>query len=240
MIKRSLKDSVVKKNLKKLRKFYKKLPETIGCMECLSKGEDGCGAWCCKMQCPAFLYIEFLNTWNYIINSWKLDDIIELIEKCLRTHMSNAVIKGCVLWDSETHLCRCHNARPFNCYIYGITPNSEILPRIEMLRKKYNDPNGYVFKDQCDKVSVKDGSDVISTDDWWREINFLEQNLGIKEDEITNDDYGTYLTFHDHLLLHICPEQTLANLPKDEAVLKSFMSVVKKNINSSLNQNGKE
>lgn len=228
MKKISLDNKNLQKNFKKLKKFYKKLPETKGCMENINK-KDGCGGWCCKFQCPPFLYVEFLHAWNHIVNTWSTNDILDLIEKCLKTHLSMDITKGCVLWNEDTKLCRCHTVRPFNCYIYGITPDHEIKPRIEKMRELYGKYPDVVIRDQCDLVETVNGEKVKSTDDWWREICFIEENIGIPLNKIKNSQDGSYLLFHDHLILYLCSDKALSLLPKKLDEVDEYMDNVRKN-----------
>ena len=184
----------------------------------------------CKVQCPPFLYIEFLNTWNFIVHNWTMEKTLELIEDCLKMHVSQKITKGCVLWDSNTKLCKSHNTRPFNCRIYGITPNSEIQPRIEKFREIYKKFPDVIIKDQCPLVSTIDGVEIKSTDAWWTSVTNIEQKMGVDAKDIVNKDGGSYLLFHDHLLLHICSEKALASLPTTFEEIAPFMAKFRKNV----------
>ena len=239
MKKKSLKNPKVKENLQALRRLYKDIPDTVGCMENINK-EGGCGAWCCLLQCPPFLYIEFLNVWNHILNNWSTEKILDLIEKCIRTHISKKITKGCVLWDPETKLCLAHQQRPFNCRIYSITPDHEIKPRLEKFRKLYEKFPEVIIKDQCNLVKTADGSVVESTDQWWRNITNCEERIGIPASMIRNVEDGSYLLFHDHLLLHTCSDKALEMLPKTEAEIKPYMDNLRKNIQKFSKSLGEE
>ena len=108
----------IQKGFNKLVNLYRKIPDTEGCMERL----DFCGGWCCKFQSPQVLYCEFLRALDYILKNWEEEEFIELLEKSLKHYLSQELIKGCVLWDSKTKMCKIHKYRPFNCFVYGITP----------------------------------------------------------------------------------------------------------------------
>ena len=82
-MKKSVQDSRVKKALKKLRKIYKEIPDTTVCLENINK-ENGCKGKCCKFQSPSLLYCEFLNVWNTVLASWKLEKIADIIEDSMR------------------------------------------------------------------------------------------------------------------------------------------------------------
>jgi len=60
MDKKILKDkNNIKACFKQLRKLYKTLPETKGCIDNIKT----CKGWCCRFQSPSMLYIEFLYIW---------------------------------------------------------------------------------------------------------------------------------------------------------------------------------
>jgi len=193
---------------KSLEYLYKKIPDTKGCMEYISKpaSKGGCGAWCCKLQNPQVLYSEFLLTWNHITHNWSDEKIGELIRRSLENYMQDSYVKGCVFWSRETKLCGQHETRPFNCRIYGITPEEEWKPRYERLKVIYPDT-----KPQCGLVSTTDGSEFTKkkSDAIWREVKQVEQMIGIRPELITDDFGGSYRTYHDHILLHIFGESGL-------------------------------
>jgi len=162
------------------------------------------------------LYIEFLHIWKFILQDYSVEEIINLIESCMRIYLSNDITKGCALWNKDTKLCNVHTVRPFNCYIYCVTPDEEFNPRYEYLKEKYKDEITAVIKPQCKLASTIDGSSVTKkdTDKWWNQLVEIEEKFGIEKKNI-NDGYdGTYRMFHDHLLAHICPDNVLENLSR--------------------------
>ena len=192
-----------------LRKVYSKIPGTKGCMENLEQ----CKAWCCRLQSPQLLYCEFTNTWAYVLKHWTVDAIVDLIGKALSTYLSNKPTKGCIFWDSTTKLCRCHKTRPLACRLYGIESDEEFKPKYERLKALYKDNQEAVVMDQCKLVSTINGCKLCKkdTDNWWNELKEVEQSVGIKKRDITDEVGGSYRTFHDHILLHLFPEQMMEN-----------------------------
>ena len=189
----------------RLHVLYSKIPDTKGCMENINK-EQGCNAWCCKINTPQVLYIEFLNAWEHIAKKWERKDILILIERTLNKYVYNNKDKSCVFINHETNFCNIHDKRPFNCRIYGITPEEEFKPRYERLKVIYPE-----IKDQCNLVSTVDGSVVSTknTENWWLEANSIEMSVGIKKEMISDDVGGSYRTYHDHILVHVFGENSM-------------------------------
>jgi hypothetical protein len=106
----------LKKATKKLNVLYDKIPDTKGCMENIDK-EGGCEAWCCLFQNPSVLYVEFRNSWSYILKSWELDQIVLLIRRSIENYLSHNLVKGCIFFDKEGRLCEQHQTRPYNCLL---------------------------------------------------------------------------------------------------------------------------
>jgi Fe-S-cluster containining protein len=193
----------------KLNILYNKIPNTIGCKDNISKA-DGCGAWCCQKQNPHVLNCEFNNTFNFVMNNDNKDEIVLFFKKALESYFSEDIVKGCIFWNSSTKLCSIHNHRPFNCRIYGITPEEQIKPRIEKLRVFYQDKDGNLFKDQCNLVKTEDGSTVTvkNVDEWWEELKSIEKSLGIPDSDIHDNQGGSYRTFYEYFILSVCDEVT--------------------------------
>ena len=214
--------SKVKKAHNKLRNLYNKIPETIGCMENLDK----CKSFCCNIQTPQVLYVEFLYTWNDILANWSLQDILDLIKSAVRCYLSNNTIKGCIFRNKDTGLCMQHKTRCFNCYCYGITPKEEFDLRLEKFKKIYEDKN-VVFHDQCSLVKTKNGEEVTSEDldGWWDDLVKIEHSIGIEKNLINDGPDGSYRTYHDHLVLHLLPD-----------VVINQMTIIK----MSIDESGKE
>lgn len=202
----------IQKIFSKLYNLYHQIPKTKGCMEnnILDKGK-GCNSWCCRFQSPQLLYSEFLLIWKYISKNWIDENICDLIEKCMMNSVNDIPSKECVFFDEETNLCRCHKQRPFNCRIYGITPEEEFRSRYEKLKEEYKDIIGAVVRPQCELVSTCNGEDVsvYDTDKWWDELVKIEKSIGIPSKLITDKMGGSYRSPHDHVLLYSMPENVL-------------------------------
>lgn len=203
----------IEKAFSKLHTIYSTIPKTKGCMENIEKG-GGCKAWCCKIQTPQFLYSEFLLLWSSVSNSWTDDEICDLFEKCMLNAINEIPSKGCVFFDKKTNMCRVHDVRPYNCRIYGITPEEEFNSRYERLEEEYKSILGAVVKPQCNLISTKDGSEITvkNTDDWWNELAGVERLIGIPMKFVTDEMGGSYRSAHDHVLLYNLPENVLNSL----------------------------
>lgn len=207
------KSKKVQKAFPKLHNIYNSIPNTKGCLDNISKG-GGCNAWCCKIQTPQLLYSEFLLIWNFISKNWNDEEICDLFEECMMNAINEIPSKGCVFFDKEENLCRVHKHRPYNCRIYGITPDEEFNPRYERLKEEYKTILGATIKPQCKLVSTTDDSKVTvkNTDDWWNDIAGVERMIGIPMKLVTDEFGGTYRTPHDHVLLYNMPENVLNGL----------------------------
>jgi len=246
--KQTKREKQISRGFAAINAVYRELPDTQGCMEHINKRTEqgGCGGWCCRLQNPHVLFVEFLNTWEYILKKWEWQSIHDLIERAIRNYLSQSVIKGCIFWDQNTKLCGCHTVRPYNCRIYGIVPEEEIKPRIEQLRVLYQDPNGHFIKDQCSLVSTVDGKPVTTsmTNNWWKKMTEAEESIGIKKRDIhAENSSGSYMTYHDHLLIHILPDFVMkqlqilrvhGNMEEKETAIRGIMEGFK----SRLSQEG--
>lgn len=204
------KDKLIKA-YSKLHNFYNTIPDTTGCMENIGTFSSGCKAWCCRIQTPQFLYSEFLLLWNFVSRNWEDDEICDLFERCMLNAINPIPSKGCVFFDDDLCICKAHKVRPYNCRIYGITPNEEFEPRYEKLKKEYDSILGAVIKPQCGLVSTVDDKEITKKDidDWWEELVEIERSIGIPKDMITDAMGGSYRTPHDHVLLYNMPENVL-------------------------------
>jgi Fe-S-cluster containining protein len=191
--------------------IYKQIPDTKGCMENINKpeAEGGCGAWCCQVQNPSVLYVEFLNTWNHVTSNWSDEQVGNLIRACLRNYLFERQTKGCVFFDHESKMCSQHGSRPYNCRVYGIIPDEEFKPRYERLRVLNNE-----VRDQCSLVETANGETVTvkDTNSWWKEVKQQERAIGIDEALITDEPEGSYRTYHDHILIHLFGVEHLEKL----------------------------
>ena len=207
---RLAKNTKTQKAFSKLHNIYNSIPDTKGCLENISK-EGGCNGWCCRIQTPQLLYSEFLLLWNFVSKNWDDEKLCNLFERCMRNAIDDIPSKGCVFFDKEKCLCMVHKVRPYNCRIYGITPDEEFNPRYEKLKEEYKFIIGATIKPQCDLVSTVDDSKTTTknTDDWWNEIAGVERMIGIPMKMVTDEFGGTYRTPHDHVLLYNMPENVL-------------------------------
>jgi len=226
----NLNNKKVIKAISKLNNIYKDIPETKGCLENINK-LDGCGGWCCKFQSPQVLYCEFLNTWKFILQNWDFNSIIDLIEKSIRNYFNSFYSKGCIFWDEKTKLCKQHRTRPYICKMYGIIPEEEFKPRYEALKLAHNKEIGAVIKDQCNLVKTVDNKKSVTKEEsdlWWKSLLDVEMDMGIKKSEIRSYEKGSYLTYHDHVLLQFFSENLLlqmtdVKLSKDKMIQEIFI-----------------
>lgn len=197
----------------KLHNVYKDIPETKGCLDNI-QCHEGCKGWCCEIQTPQLLYSEFLLIWRQISKEWDDDKICDLFERCMLNAVNDIPSKGCVFFDTDTKLCKVHKNRPYNCRIYGITPDKEFSHRYEKLKEEYSTIPGAVLREQCESVSTADGKEVTSNDtmDWWIRAVSADRFIGIPADMITDKMGGSYRTPHDHVLLYNIPENVLNGL----------------------------
>ena len=177
------KEKAYKKAFVAVEKLYEEIPDTRGCMEHINKDPScgGCGGNCCKFQNPQLLYIEFMRTWKYVLDTFSKEQQVELIEKVLKNYLSNVPTKGCIFWNKETKLCGQHKTRPLACYLYGITPDEEFAPKYERLKQYYANDPAAVIMDQCKLVSTIDGRKLTmkDTDGWWHRLVNIEKSIGI-------------------------------------------------------------
>jgi len=228
----------LKKAFSKLHNLYNTIPDTKGCMENINAEGECCKAWCCRIQTPQFLYSEFLLLWNFVSKNWTDEEICELFERCMLNAVDPLPSKGCVFFDGDTCLCEAHKRRPYNCRIYGITPNEEFEPRYKKLEEEYKSIVGAVIKPQCPLVSTSDGSDVNidMANEWWKKLVDIEKSIGIPKDMVTDAMGGSYRTPHDHVLLYNMPENVLNALSgvkkytdelEKKTVIKGLIQVIK-------------
>ena len=187
--------------------IYSNIPQTKGCMENL----ENCGAWCCRIQTPQFLYSEFLNIWSYISVHFSDAQICDLIERCMLNAVNTCPSKQCVFFDGDAKLCSIHKVRGYNCRIYAITPVEEFNKRYEKIKEEYSHIPFAVVRPQCELVSTCNLVEVTSEDidNWWKKLVEIEHYLGIKKKFINDDQGGSYRSPHDHILLYLMPTNIL-------------------------------
>ena len=194
----------VKEANHRLEVLYAKIPATQGCLDNINKPQNqgGCNAWCCREQSPQVLYAEFLHSWTHVLDSFEYSKFELLVERCLRRFLFAE--KGCVYFDAEKNICQQHQTRPYNCRIYGITPDDEFKPRFERLKVLYPD-----IKYQCNLIKTENDIEVTkkNIDNWWLELKSIEMSIGVKNNLITDEYYGSYRTYHDHILLELLGEE---------------------------------
>lgn len=182
-----------------LKSIYNDIPETEGCMENIAK-EGGCGAWCCQSQNPSVFFSEFLLTWGRVSGNWTKAQKAELIIRCLRNYFDKTTSKGCVFWNSGTKLCQQHESRPYNCRVYGQTPEEDFKPRYEKLKVLYPDAD---IREQCSLVKSPAPPTKEQINKWFNEIRFVEHDCGVHHTLHTDEPGGSYRSYHDHVLLQI-------------------------------------
>jgi len=199
----------------KLGSLYSTIPSTTGCMENNCK-KEGCNSWCCRIQCPQMLYVEFLYVMSTVMQKWPTEQIAKLIDKSVKAYVKGVATKGCIFFDEETNLCLVHRHRSLNCRIYGITPEEEFHPRYLKVKEMYKDVPLVIIKDQCNLCKTANDY-VVTTDDtskWWNKLVDIEKSIGVRKQLINDDAGGSYRTPHDHVLQYFLKEETLDNLQK--------------------------
>lgn len=203
----------VRNSFSSLHNLYNIIPDTKGCMENIEE-QECCGGWCCKVQTPQLLYCEFLLIWNHLSKTLGDDELCELLRKCMINATKDSPSKGCIFFDNTKKMCKIHEVRPYNCRIYGITPDKEFNERYERLKEQYKDVKNAKIEKQCSLVSTEDGYEITSedTDRWWVKLNKIEKSIGIKKGDITDEAGGSYRAPHDHVLLYNMPDNILSGI----------------------------
>lgn len=203
----------IQKSCSSLHNLYNQMPSTKGCLENIDKNKC-CGSWCCEIQTPQLLYSEFLLIWRKLSKKMSDDDLCELFRRCMLNAVNKSPSKGCVFFNNEDKLCSVHEVRPYNCRIYGITPDEEFSKRYEEIKKIYASIPCAQIRSQCSLVSTSDGEEVTSDDidKWWKRLNQIEKSIGIKGEYINDAAGGSYRSPHDHILLYNMPDNILSGL----------------------------
>jgi len=196
----------------KIDKVYKKIPDTKGCMDNLKE----CCGWCCSVNNPHVLKCEFERIFEFVMKTWTVGDLLELIEKALVNYLAGEVSKRCIFFDEKEKKCRIHDIRPFACRMYGITPEEEFKERYNKLVEKYKDNVLMILRPQCNLVSTIDNTKLTreDSDKLWNEMIKIEIADGTPAKQIVDKAGGTYLTYHDHLLITMIPDYLMENLSK--------------------------
>jgi len=205
----------LKTAIKIINNVYAEIPKTTGCIEHINKPKDegGCGAWCCEQMNPQVLYSEFLNSWSHVLKTWDIEQILNLIESAILNYLENKPNKGCIFFDKTTLMCSQHNTRPYNCRMYGVVPKEEFEKRKSKYKSSVGELPMYA-RDQCSLVKTSDGSVITKSmsDDWWRRLRYAENVIGIKNKDVIDNEDGSYLTYHDHLLLQLLPDEIMSDI----------------------------
>ena len=117
----------IEKHVQDLQKeVHFKVPESK-CLGCPSRGGIGheVVADCCRKASPPLYYIEFVNVYKYIKQSWSKIQIEELFYYAFETLFNSNDEKPCVLLNQLTNECRVYKHRWLNCRTYGMVPDSE-------------------------------------------------------------------------------------------------------------------
>lgn len=182
-----------------LKDIYADIPETEGCMENIAK-ENGCAAWCCEHQNPSVFFSEFSYTWNKITGTWTKAQQADLFIRAVRAYFDKGTAKGCIFWDTESKLCQQHETRPYNCRLYGQTPEEDFKPRYERLKVLYPEAD---IRPQCGLVKSANPPTKAQIDGWFNEIRLVELDMGIHPSLHNDKDGGSYRSYHDHILLKV-------------------------------------
>ena len=226
--------------IQKLQELYKQIPQTVGCIDQISR-VGGCQGWCCKTQNPSVLYVQFLNSWTYIMSNWNQQKIVNLIQRSLWNYLSDNTAKGCVFFDNDSKQCTQHNSRPFNCRTYCQIPDEQFKQRKNNIQGRTSKNISLtVIQDQC-RIPKVVGTPLTrqQQDSIWNRLKQVQKFSGIPQSEIHDGISGSYRTYHDHILLHIIPSDIMRSFQivrvhgdmqqKMSSVLQ-FMSFFKSNL----------
>jgi Fe-S-cluster containining protein len=197
----------------KLASLYNSIPDTEGCLENNTE-KDGCNSWCCFLQCPQMLYVEFLFAMKQILKEWDTNKIAVLVERSIRNYVKGFTTKGCIFFNEDTNLCDCHKKRSYNCRIYSITPYEEFHPRYLKAKEAYKNAKMAIVRDQCNLCKTINGEKITTEDTnrWWNKLVEIERSAGIKKQLINDGPGGSYRTPHDHILMYFLSEELLEKL----------------------------
>ncbi len=193
--------------LTSLRILYDRMPRTSGCEDC--EKHNNIKDWCCIFQNPSMYYIDFLNVWQEIQDSWSKQKRKDLILRAVRNFLSNNLSKGCIFYDGG---CLIHKQRPFCCRMYGIIPKENWDKRWKELKERQGDK--FEALPQCVLVSSDRPVSAEDEDRWFSHVSDCEKRIGVPLDVLSLHDLagGSYRTFHDHLLIEIFKPEMLEML----------------------------
>lgn len=199
--------------LTSLKILYDKMPTTVGCDQCdLINGDNR--MWCCTKNSPSMYYIEFINVWKIVQNSWSKAKKTDLIIRAVKNYLSNKRDKGCIFFDNG---CQTYDRRPLACRYYGVLSEESWNNRVKKIKNR--DGEEVNVQSQCTLVSLEDGRKSITDDEetrWFKHTIECEKKLGVSDNVISLHDLpgGTYRTFHDHLLIELFDPSVLEMLTK--------------------------
>lgn len=200
----NISDSNIRAPLVSLKVLYKDMPTTSGCEKCVEHNKDN-AYWCCLSLNPSMYYVEFLYAWEKV-QKWIEADRLQLISRCIKNYLSNNINKGCVFYNNG---CSIYDERPLSCRMYGVIPKEGWEERVNMAKSRFGE--SYTPIPQCSLV--KSSQDISKTDDdkWFNHTKNCEKRIGVKDEIIKDHDgpFGSYRTFHDHILLEIFPTSFL-------------------------------
>lgn len=160
----------------------------------------------CKGQSPSLYYVEFLKVYGSV-QKWAYKQRKRLILRALRNYLDNNLSKGCIFYDDG---CTTYEDRPLICRLYGIIPDETWKVRWEHLKSRQKDK--FEAKPQCDMVTAEKEVTAELESKWLEHALKCEQRIGVPDNQIHDNAGGSYRTFHDHLLLELFEESTLAFL----------------------------
>lgn len=202
--------SEIDRSLVSLNILYDNLPKTSGCEKCLEINGEENKDWCCKRMSPSMYYVEFLNVFHKF-EKWSHKRKKEVILKAFANYLNNDLEKGCIFYSNG---CTIYKQRPTSCRNYGVISEESWNKRWEFLKER--DGDKFCGIPQCNLVKSEIPITPELENKWFEHTKKCEERIGILKKEINLHDQqgGTYLTFHDHLLLELFGEEMLVDLTK--------------------------
>ena len=221
-----------------LNVLYSKMPKTTGCDQCESVNGDK-KDWCCKINSPSMYYVEFLNVWKDVQNTWSKIKKSSLIMRAIKNYLSNKRDKGCIFYDNG---CQTYSKRPLACHFYGVISEDSWNKRVKKIRNR--DGEEVNIQNQCHLVSFENGKKSMTEDEenkWFKHTVDCESQIGVTPDLLKLHDLpgGTYRTFHDHLLIELFDPSILEMLTKvrlqnpSEEDIQQTSELIQQNLNAT-------
>jgi len=194
----------------KLREIYESVDlRSTCCRQCT----------CCRVSCPQMHYGEALN----IIERVWVRPIAErraLLKTCMRYFFSNSMVKPCILLGTAPDGkpgCSVYEARPLNCRLYGLWPDSIYNARVHHFVKATGfDRHQLPLNRQCPFVRRVSPAPKLTEELIEALFNRLKQiDVCLGSFRRREVDKGiSYRTIHDWMLFHYLGEEKLSELSR--------------------------